>query len=333
MYHPTSRVLIVLELLQARGHMSGPELATRLEVDVRTVRRYIILLQEIGIPIEVVIGRHGGYRLRPGFKLPPLMFTNDETLAITLGILVVQKLGISAMVPTVESAMAKIMRVLPVDLRTQVEALQTALVIGIRSPDELVERIVVETVSLAARQNRQVWLRYRTGANEDTERTLDPYGVVCHNRRWYTVGYCHLRQQVRVFRLDRVQAVEMRAETFSPPADFPLLEYIIQSFAAIPDTWNVEVLLLTSLEEAQRKVPPGLATLEVASHTQGVTLSASIHNLTWMARFLIGLGCPFVIEQPAELRSALRELAHEMLQIAQPRSDHPSRLSSWPNAM
>lgn len=315
MYHPTSRVLAILELLQARAYMSGPELATRLEVDVRTIRRYIIMLQEVGIPIEAVIGRYGGYRLRPGFKLPPLMFSNDETLAITLGVLVVQKLGINAMTPAAEGVIAKIMRVLPVDLRARVEAIQAALVVGIAAPDVLVERIVVETVSLAARQGRQVWLRYRTGANEETERVLDPYGVVCHNGRWYTVGYCHLREQTRVFRLDRVQQVELRAEIFSQPANFPILEHIIQSFAAIPDTWNVEVLLLTSLEVAQRKVPAGLATL--TEQMQGIILSASINDLTWMARFLISLGDPFIIQQPAELRTALQELAHDMLQIAQ----------------
>lgn len=317
MYHPTSRVLTVLELLQARAYMSGPELAARLEVDVRTVRRYIIMLQEVGIPVEAVIGRYGGYRLRPGFKLPPLMFTNDETLAITLGALVVQKLGINAMAPTVEGVIAKIMRVLPVDLRARVEAIQEALVLSIASPGILVERTVVETVSIAARQGRQVWLRYRTGANEETERLLDPYGVVCHNGRWYTAGYCHLREQTRVFRLDRVQQVELRAETFSPPTDFPILEYIVQSFAAIPDTWNVEVLLLTSLEDVERKIPPGLATLEPVQLTRGIRLSASINDLTWMARFLISLGCPFIIQQPTELRSALQQLAYEMLQMAQ----------------
>lgn len=315
MYHPTSRVLAILELLQARAYMSGPELAARLEVDVRTIRRYIIMLQEVGIPIEAVIGRYGGYRLRPGFKLPPLMFSNDETLAITLGVLVVQKLGINAMTPAAEGVIAKIMRVLPIDLRARVEAIQAALVVGIAAPNVLVERIVVETVSLAARQGRQVWLRYRTGANEETERVLNPYGVVCHNGRWYTVGYCHLREQTRVFRLDRVQQVELRTETFSPPANFPILEHIIQSFAAIPDIWNVEVLLLTSLEQAQRKVPPGLATL--TEQTQGIILSASINDLTWMARFLVSLGDPFIIQQPAELRTALQELALTMLQVAQ----------------
>ncbi len=317
MYHPTSRVLAILELLQARAYMSGPELAARLEVDVRTIRRYITMLQEVGIPIEAVIGRHGGYRLRPGFKLPPLMFSNEETLAITLGVLMVQKLGINAMAPAIEGVIAKIMRVLPGDLRQRVEAIQGALVLGIASPDVLVERIVVETVSMAARQGRQIWLRYRTGSNEETERTLDPYGVLCHNGHWYTAGYCHLRKQTRVFRLDRVQQVELRAETFSPPADFPLLEYIIQSFAAIPDTWDVEVLLLIPLEEARRKVPPGLATLRPTQHAHGVIFSASINDLNWMARFLISLGCPFIIQQPPELRSALQELAYEMLQTAQ----------------
>ncbi len=315
MYHPTSRVLTILELLQARAYMSGPELAVRLEVDVRTIRRYIIMLQEVGIPIEPIVGRHGGYRLRPGFKLPPLMFSNDETLAITLGVLVVQKLGITAMTPAAEGVIAKIMRVLPVDLRARVEAIQAALVVSIASPDTLVERIVVETVSLAARQGRQIWLRYRTGTNEETERMLNPYGVVCHNGRWYTAGYCHLREQTRVFRLDRVRQVELRAETFSPPDDFPILEYIIQSFAAIPDAWDIKVLLLAPLDEVSRKVPPGLATL--THHAHGIIFSASINDLTWMARFLVSLGCPFIIQQPAELRTALQELAHNMLQVAQ----------------
>src|SRR5439155_2993799 len=87
MYHPTSRVLTVLELIQSRPSITGPELAERLEMDVRTVRRYITTLQDVGIPIEGNIGRHGGYRLRPGYKLPPLMFTSEEATAVMLGLL------------------------------------------------------------------------------------------------------------------------------------------------------------------------------------------------------------------------------------------------------
>lgn len=128
---------------------------------------------------------------------------------------------------------------------------------------------------------------------------------------------CHCYKQCK---LHYFSSILEKADGIGPPF-FPLKENPKgphESFAAIPDTWNVEVLLLISLEEARRKVPPGLATLEVASHAQGVTLSASIHDLTWMARFLIGLSCPFIIEQPAELKDALRELAYEMLQAAQP---------------
>ena len=93
MYHPTIRVLTVLELLQARGRLTGPELAERLEVDLRTVRRYVTMLQDLGIPVEAERGRHGGYRLRPGFRLPPLLFTDDEALAIMLGLLAARRLG------------------------------------------------------------------------------------------------------------------------------------------------------------------------------------------------------------------------------------------------
>jgi len=91
MYHPTTRVLTVLELLQSHQRFSGPELAKRLEVNVRTVRHYIMMLQDMGIPIESERGRYGAYRLRPGFKLPPLMFTEDEALALTLGLVAARR--------------------------------------------------------------------------------------------------------------------------------------------------------------------------------------------------------------------------------------------------
>ncbi len=319
MYHPTSRVLAVLELLQSKANMSGPELANRLEVDVRTVRRYIMMLQDVGIPIDVTIGRYGGYKLRPGFKLPPLMFTNDEVLALTLGLQAVQKMGVHAMAPAVEGAMAKIERVLPADLRQRVQAAHDLLVVDMHAPEVQVELAILETLSAAAHQCRRVWLSYQTKDDEQTERMLDPYGVVCHNGLWYTVGYCHLRSQLRVFRLDRIQQVKMQQEEFSRPPDFHCLQYIVESVAAIPDAWNVEVLLLMPLEAARSKVPPMLATLE--QHPQGVVLYASLADLNWMARFLVSLGCSFVIRRPAELRTALRELAGEVNRLAQEMSD------------
>src|SRR5579883_218924 len=210
MYHPTSRVLTALELLQARAFISGPELAARLEVDVRTVRHYITTLQDIGIPVETVLGRHGGYKLRPGFKLPPLMFSNEEALALTLGLMMAQKAGITAMAATAEGTMAKFERVLPVPLRQRVQALQETLVLGLSSPEACVESVVVETMSLAAQQGRRICMHYRNRAEQETERTIDPYGIVCHDGKWYAAGYCHLRASVRIFRLDRIQHIELQ---------------------------------------------------------------------------------------------------------------------------
>ena len=316
MYHPTSRVLTVLELLQSKPFISGPQLAARLEVDVRTVRRYITMLQDLGIPVENQTGRYGGYRLRAGFKLPPLMFTNDEVLALTLGLLVARKFGLEAASTSIEGVFAKIERVLPPALRLQVQAVQQTLAFDTPPFDlaALVSSSVLSTISIAAQQSRQLQLCYLDKTNQETQRTFDPYGVVNQAGRWYVVGYCHLRKGMRVFRLDRVRQVVITAQTFVRPPDFNPLEYVVQSFVAIPDKWDVGVLLSLPLEEAFRKVPTTLATLE--QYHNGVILRASIEKLDWMARFLVGLGCPLQILEPVELRTAFRELALELTSIA-----------------
>src|SRR5688572_32833634 len=108
MYQPATRVLAVLEMLQSRGRLSGRELAERLEVDLRTVRRYVTMLQDLGIPVDGERGRHGGYRLRPGYKLPPLMLSDDEALAVTLGLIAARRLGLAASTPAVGGALTKI---------------------------------------------------------------------------------------------------------------------------------------------------------------------------------------------------------------------------------
>src|SRR5918992_645638 len=117
LYNPTTRVLTVLELLQAHGRMSGPELARRLEIGERTVRNYIVMLQDLGVPVEAERGRYGAYRLRPGFKLPPLMFSEDEALGVTLGLLAARELGLAGEAPAIEGALAKLARVLPERVR------------------------------------------------------------------------------------------------------------------------------------------------------------------------------------------------------------------------
>jgi predicted DNA-binding transcriptional regulator YafY len=315
MYHPTTRVLTVLELLQSRLHMSGAEIAERLEVDQRTVRRYVTMLQDMGIPIESKRGRHGSYRLRPGFKLPPMMFRDDEAFALTIGLIAARKLGLAVATPAVESALAKIERVLPVALQKHVRAVQETLVFDASSAKAVPTSEVVMLLSVAAHQQRSVGMRYRAWNGEETERAFDPYGVVCRSKFWYTVGYCHLRADIRVFRLDRIVQVEMRDETFTSPGDFDCLEYVMRSIAMMPASWLVEVLLEMTLEEARQRVPPALATLEQVP--EGVLLRCYTEHLDWMAYELVNLQCPFIVRHPPELCDALRHLAEKIISYSE----------------
>ncbi len=320
MYHPTTRVLAVLELLQSRGRLRGAELAERLEVDGRTVRRYITMLQDLGIPIEAERGRHGAYRLRPGFKLPPLMFSDDEALAVVLGLLAARRLGLAVAAPAAEGALAKIERVLPAPLRAQVRAVQDTLTLDLSPSEAAPDGGTLVTLGTAAQQSRRVWLRYRSpSAGADTERIIDPYGLVYRTGRWYAVGYCHLRADLRVFRLDRVLAAELRDEGFTRPRDFDNLAYVLHALATMPDTWAVEVLLETTLAEARRRVSPALATLEEAHG--GVLLRCHVGDLDWIARFLAGLPWPVVVRRPPELRASLREFAAHVAGLAERAED------------
>lgn len=315
MYHPTTRVLTVLELLQTYGRMSGPDLAARLEVNVRTIRHYITLLQDLGIPIEAERGRGGAYRLRPGFKLPPLMFTEDEAVALTLGLLVARRMGLTAAAPATEGALAKVERVLPDTTRAQVQALQQALRLEFPMFYDAPDSAVVVAFSSAVQQQRQVHFAYQSWRGEATQRTLDPYGVVYYGGRWYGAGFCHLRCDLRAFRLDRVQQARLLSTRFARPADFDILTFVTRSLATTPGTWAIEVLLYTDLETARQHVPPTLATLEVV--TEGVLLRCNVQHLDWFAHFLAGLGWALVVYKPAELRDELRALAQRVAALAE----------------
>jgi len=313
MYHPTTRLLTLLELLQTHAQMSSTELAARLEVDARTVRRYILMLQDLGIPIEAEMGRHGGYALRPGFKLPPLMFSNDEALALILGLLVARTLGLAGATWPIEGALAKLQRVLPEALHEQTEAMQSALVFNFKLLDQQIASSLLIALGGAVYTARQVMIVYQSDS-ESTRRSVDPYGVVFHDGVWYLVGYCHLRRAIRIFRLDRIAAIELEAIRFTPPENFDSLGYLLQSFALIPDRWDVEVILRTSLDSARGAIPAGLGVLE--PHPDGARLCTSIASLDWMARYLVGLGFGVIVCQPPELRGAFANLAAEIATIA-----------------
>ncbi len=231
------------------------------------------------------------------------MLTDDEALAITLSLFAARRSGMVADLLTVEGALAKIERVLPEELRARVQAVQSVVAFHPAPTAPQPHGEIVGTISLAAHQLRRVELCYRS-RGEETVRSFDPYGLVYHWSRWYTVGWCHLRNGVRVFRLDRVVSAELTAETFTAPAQFDTLQYVLDSLATAPWEWAAEVLLETTLAEAQRRIPPGAVLLEQAEG--GVLLRAQVDRLDWLARLLLTMECPFIIRQPPELRAALR---------------------------
>ena len=314
-YRPTTRLLSMLELLQARGRMGGPELARRLEVGERTVRRYVAMLQEMGVPVEAERGRYGAYALRPGFKLPPMMFTDEEALALALGLLSARRLGLSGAAPAVEGALAKLERVMPDALRERVRTFEEAVVPAAVAPSRLPAGEIVVTLSTAVRERRRVRMRYRSGLSEETERSVDPYAVVQGEVYWYALGYCHLRDGRRLFRLDRVLAVEPLEAVFERPPGLDTPGRVLESLADMrEDRWSVEVLLEASPQEAREQLPTmGISLEEVPD---GVVLRSSTSDLGWMSRVLAGLSFPFSVRRPPELRGALRRHAEEVAALA-----------------
>lgn len=313
MYHPTTRLLTILELLQARGEMSGVELAKRLEVDVRTVRRYITMLQDMAIPIESERGRHGCYRLQAGYKLPPLIFSTEEALALIYGLLMTRRLGLGVDPVSVESALAKLERVLPGEARAPAHAIADVLQVELPLPDRAPAQPVVAALSQAVQRRQRVALHYEAIGGAETARTVDPYGVLYRNGFWYMAGYCHLRQGLRAFRLDRVLAVQPGADSFERPADFDLLDFIEESISRAPGLWQVEVLLYVSVEKARCIIPRAVGTPQ--PHDQGALLRAQVQSLDWFAYFLAGLDCPVRVLRPPEAREALRQLAARLVQM------------------
>jgi predicted DNA-binding transcriptional regulator YafY len=310
---PTARLLELLELLQTQTLTTGTEIADRFGVDRRTVRRYIAALHDLGIPIEGQRGVGGGYRIRPGYRLPPLMLDDDEAVVVALGVVAAGQLGLAGSSESVEGARTKIHRVLPDGLRRRVEALEATLDFTTSAPTGA--PVTGETVLLLAeaiRRRRRLRTGYRSFAGDVTRRELSPHGLVVHSGRWYLAAYDHGRDDLRTFRVDRMRrATVAKQPAISPPEGFDAVAYISRSLARTPWRHEVEVLLDLGLAEATRRLPATLA--ELVELNGGTLLRMRVGSLDWMARILAGLDCSFVIHEPDELRASVRAVADRLL--------------------
>ncbi|MFC4942900.1 helix-turn-helix transcriptional regulator [Pseudonocardia sp. GCM10023141] len=312
MTRPTTRMLALLEILQAGGTRTVGELAARLDVDERTVRRYVEHLGDLGIPVRSLRGRYGGYRLEPGYRMPPLMLTDDEALAVLLGLILGRRTGLVATsVTAVESALAKVQRVLPATLGRRLDALlqSSELTVGSTAGTE-VETTVLLIVAEAARDRRPVAMAYTAPDGRRSERTLHPYGIVAHSGRWYVTGADSASGETRTFRLDRITAPQLQPGTFELPRGFDPTQHVLSGLAQAPRRHAVSVRVQGTVERVRSRLPTGLATVHPVPDRDGwVRVRLQAERLDWVPAVLAGLDLPFAVEEPEALRDLLRSLA------------------------
>lgn len=335
MSRPVSRVLTLLELLQSGGVRTVAELADRLGVGERTVRRYVDHLVDLDVPVESVRGRYGGYRLAPGHRMPPLMLTDNEALAVLLGLVAGRRTGITAAAGTAgETAAAKVRRVLPERLRDRLDAVLDSLTFttaptGSAAPDAA----VLLPVADAVRHHRPLAIRYTGGSGAGSgsgsggsgrgERTVYPYGLVAHAGRWYVTGRDLSVGADRTFRLDRIHGARVLPGTFEPPPGPGPAERVLSALATAPYRHEVTVRVRGTAEEIRARLPRSVAVVAAADDGDGrgegegwCRVEIRAERLDWLPGLLASLDRPFVVERPDELRGLVADLAGRLMDAA-----------------
>ena len=313
---PTARALLALEAIQNSPGITARSLADRLGVTDRAARRYVAILREAALPIESVSGPHGGYRVGRGLRLPPLMFSAAEAMGLVMAVLEGHRAAASPADP-VGSALAKILRVLPDRLAGPVRAVRevSAPRPGPEtrpSPDLTAQLIEACT---AAQRLRLV---YRLRPATDRVMDADPWAVVLRHSRWYLLCWSHTTQAQRVLRVDRIAAIELLPDTFTPPSELDALrtleEHLSQGW-----TYPVDVLVDATIDETARWVPRSLARLEPDEECR-TRLQATTDEPDWYARKLAMIPAPFRVIGSPELQRATAALGQRLVQAAAPAS-------------
>ena len=319
---PTARVLALLEVLQAGGTRTVAELAERLGVDERTVRRYVQHLVDLDVPVRSIRGRHGGYRIAAGFRLPPLMFTDGEAVAVMLSLVAARRLA-PAVLPAEATASAadKIRRVLPEALGQRITTLLRSARFSAADDDLLgapVGSLLLFAEAAAARC--PVAVDYTDRHGRCTERVVHPYGLVVHSGRWYLVAAQPDDPRVRSFRLERIADPARRAGTFEVPEGFDAVEHVVSGLARAPWRHAVSVLVQGSTTAVIGRLPVGLAVVEDSGRPGWVRVQLRAEELDWVPALLVGLRSRFVVERPDALRDAVRLLGQQLVASAVPPS-------------
>ena len=309
MSNTATRLITLIMLLQRRPRQKAAELAEELGVSVRTVHRYINMLDEMGIPVYSERGPYGGFSLVRGYKMPPLVFTPQEAVAVYLGTSLVGEIWGQLYEEAARGAMAKLDNVLPEEQRHEVAwARRTLAATGMHRADHTPLAPVLEKLRRAARERRRVTMVYQSRSRAETlERDVDPYALVHRWGWWYVIGYCRLREAMRTFRVDRIRELTLLGEIFDAPDGFDVHAYLAQ------ETWfepQVQVRMQFTPEgalEAQDASAHWDVMEEQSDGSLVVTFGAT--GLEWAARVALGYGPEVEVLEPEELRRQVREWA------------------------
>jgi predicted DNA-binding transcriptional regulator YafY len=312
----SSRLLTLLSLLQARRDWPGRELAERLEVSSRTVRRDVGRLRALGYPVESLRGPAGGYRLRAGTAMPPLLLDDDEAIAIAVGLRTAARASVTGIEETSVRALVKLEQVLPAHLRRRVQALGSATM-ALPAGGPTVDPQALTVIAAACRDSERVRFAYRGRDGVASRREVDPHSLVNLGRRWYLVAWDGGRQGWRTFRVDRLRAPAATGVRVSP-RELPAADaaaYVAQSIAAAPTRYEARVALHASAEAIRRQVPSYWGTIEPIDEAT-CEYRTGDDDLDWLALRIAMFRVDFDVHEPPELKEHLRALARRLRRAA-----------------
>ncbi|WP_327090609.1 YafY family transcriptional regulator [Nonomuraea sp. NBC_01738] len=312
MKETSARLLRLLSLLQMRRDWAGGDLAERLEVDVRTVRRDVDRLRGLGYPVHSTTGTAGGYRLGAGAALPPLLLDDEEAVAVAISLRTAAVGTVEGIEETSVRALLKLEQVLPSHLRRRVQALQSATV-SLSPSGPTVDPETLTTIAAACRDHERLRFTYRSHADTSSVRMVEPHRLVHTPRRWYLVAWDVDRADWRTFRVDRIEGAPSGRGRFVPreaPAE-DVGAYVAQGVASAPYRYQARVLLHAPAEAVSRRLSPTAGRVEAVGSERCV-LHAGSNALEEIAVYVGVLGVEFEVLDPPELVDHLRELSERL---------------------
>jgi predicted DNA-binding transcriptional regulator YafY len=312
MWDTSARMLRLLSLLQVRGGWTGPALADRLEVDVRTIRRDVDRLRSLGYPVRSTTGVAGGYRLEPGADLPPLLLDDDEAVAVAVGLRTAAGGTVAGIEESSQQALAKLERVLPQRLRGRVNALSAATV-ALTGWRPVVGAEDLATIAAACRDHETLRFDYRRIDGTVARRSVQPFRLVHTGRLWYLVAWDVERRDWRTFRVDRIDGRPIPFGRFTPrPApDEDIAAYVSRGTAIEAYPVQARVTVHAPVEAVAERISPTAGVVEVVDATTCVlrTGGRTLDNLSY---HLVALGLDFTIDDPPELIEHVANLARRL---------------------